>query len=479
MQLARQNVAEMLPLVVDLDGSLIRTDMLYESFFSGFGNGVGHHLQTFRALLKGKAALKAWLAGHSQIDYTLLPYNDAVVDVINQAKSEGRPIYLATASDRRHAAGIAEHLGGFDGIFASDGEVNLSGQQKAAKLVQEFGCDGFDYVGNGAVDIAVWQAARQAYVVGASGGLLRKIDAAGLSAKNLADPDRSIMPWIKALRLHQYAKNLLIFVPMLTAHLYTLDAIRSSVLTFIAFSLCASSVYIVNDLLDIDSDRRHPSKKRRPFASGTLPIAHGIIASPLLLLASAAIALSISVQTALVLGAYFILTLAYSIKLKRKMMLDVVVLAILYTTRVIAGAVAVNVAVSEWLLIFCIMMFTCLALVKRYVELALRIDQDLPDPSNRNYKLSDLPVVGALAAAAGFNTVTIFALYVSSLPASGLYRDPKLLWLACPILVFWIGRLLLLAQRRIVDDDPIVFALRDSISHLAAACMIAIVFLAT
>jgi 4-hydroxybenzoate polyprenyltransferase len=227
------------------------------------------------------------------------------------------------------------------------------------------------------------------------------------------------------------------------------------------------------------ADRQHPTKRNRPFASGALPLAHGVIVPPMLLMVAYICAAMTSWIFAIVLTAYFALTLAYSFTLKRRLMVDIVVLATLYTTRVIAGAAAILVTPSEWLLAFSMFIFTCLALVKRYIELAMRIDKELPDPLNRNYRLIDLPIIGSLAAASGFNAVTIFALYVSSPAVVGLYRRPELLWLICPILMYWLSRMVILAHRRAIDDDPIVFALRDRNSRVCAASMIAIVLLAT
>jgi 4-hydroxybenzoate polyprenyltransferase len=283
--------------------------------------------------------------------------------------------------------------------------------------------------------------------------------------------------WGKALRIHQYAKNALLFVPLLTSHTFTLSSLATECLAFVAFSLCASSVYIFNDLIDLEADRQHPTKHKRPFASGSISIAHGAIMASLLLMLAFGFSLLISPLFTGALASYFVMTTAYSLFLKRKMIIDVVVLAMLYTVRVVAGGIAVNVEVSEWLLAFSMFIFTCLALVKRYVELASRQDSQLPDPSNRNYKLQDLPIIGALAAASGLNAITIFSLYISSPAVRDLYRHPQFLWLICPVLLYWVGRLLVLVQRRIVDDDPVLFALQDRVSYLAIGSMAAIVFL--
>jgi 4-hydroxybenzoate polyprenyltransferase/phosphoserine phosphatase len=466
-------------LVVDLDGTLVRTDMLYESFFASAKQGFGHYCSTMKALCRGKADLKAFLARTESIEVDLLPYNLEVLDLIREAKATGRRVYLATASDRHHADAIAAHLGLFDGVFASDGVVNVSGATKARLLIEALGDRRFDYIGNSYADLPIWSRARKAYVVSNSAGLKRKVEQLGVSAEYVETSRPSLRVWLRALRIHQYAKNVLVFVPLLTAHAYAPQYMFNALCAFISFSLCASSVYLLNDLIDLRADRQHPSKQRRPFACGAIPLSHGVIAIPILLALAYVFAALTSLLFTTALTTYFALTVAYSFTLKRRLMVDIVVLASLYTTRVIAGAAALPVVPSEWLLAFSMFVFTCLALVKRYVELALRIDKELPDPSNRNYRLVDLPIIGALAAASGFNAVTIFALYVSSPAVVGLYRHPALLWLLCPILMYWLSRMVVLAHRRVVDDDPIVFALRDRNSRICAAFMIVIVLIAS
>jgi 4-hydroxybenzoate polyprenyltransferase/phosphoserine phosphatase len=467
------------PLVVDLDGTLLHTDMLYESFFAAATEGFQHYFSALRALLRGKAPLKAYLAEVATLDYERLPFNEEVLEFARSAKAQGRPVFLATASNRKHADQIASLLGIFDGVFASDETSNLAGSKKAELLVQAFGEGAFDYVGNSSADLPIWKCARQGYVAGKSTSFIRRVESRGIKALPSAGSSSYLRSWIRALRLHQYAKNALIFVPLLTSHVYSVSTISAALLAFISFSLCASSVYLLNDLIDLRADRLHPTKRARPFASGALPIQQAIVAIPALLIPAYICAFLASYLFAAILTAYLALTLAYSFTLKRRLMVDIVVLSSLYTIRVIAGAAAISVVPSEWLLAFSMFIFACLALVKRYVELALRIDKELPDPSNRNYRLIDLPIVGALAAASGLNAVTIFTLYVSSPAVVGLYRHPEVLWLICPILMYWLSRIVILAHRRVVDDDPIVFALRDRNSRVCAAAMIAVVLLAT
>lgn len=287
-----------------------------------------------------------------------------------------------------------------------------------------------------------------------------------------------IMTWAKALRVHQYVKNALILVPVVTAHQFNYVAVSSALVAFVAFSLCASAVYVLNDMIDLEADRQHPTKRNRPLASGAIKPWQGMIAIPILLGLSFACAGLVSLNFVLALLSYLALTTAYSVSLKKKMLIDVVVLAALYTIRVIAGAIAISVDLSTWLLAFSMFMFLSLALMKRYSELAMRIDHNLSNPSTRNYKLDDLVVVGCLAVASGFNAVTIFALYISSPAVQQLYARPEVLWLACPVLTYWIGRAMILAHRRMMHDDPIIFAIKDRISRLTAVLLLAIVLVA-
>src|SRR5260221_8745718 len=358
-----------LPLVVDLDGTLIKTDLLYESYFNSASLGLSHPVRCLKEACKGRAPLKEFLALGGELNYAAVPYDEVVLDLIRSARDEGRPVYLATASDRRHAAAIAAHLGLFDGVFASEGKTNLSSAVKARVLVKTFGRGGFDYAGNGPADLAVWAEARKAYAIRTSERVEHALDRMGMPVERLTHPGASLRVWIKAIRVHQYAKNTLVFVPLLTAHVHSIAALLSAVLAFAAFCACASGVYIINDLVDLEADRLHPRKRHRPFASGAIPIGQATMSLPVLLVLSAICALSGSLAFTGVVLAYFALTTAYSLSLKRKMLIDAVVLAMLYAVRVVGGAVAIDVFVSEWLLGFSMFIFLSLALMKRYVEL--------------------------------------------------------------------------------------------------------------
>lgn len=456
-------------LVVDLDGTLLRSDLLIESSFACVAeNPFSFFFSLLKTLTRGRAQLKAVIAQTVRIDPAQLPYDNRIISIIEEARATGRKIYLASANNERFVENIVRHLGLFDGWFASTNSENLSPQLKADRLVEEFGLNNFDYISNDRADLAVWKASRKAFYVGPSHPVDRGLDIIHPSVTVIAQQKVGLRPWIKLLRVHQWSKNFLVFLPLVAAHQFEVSSFLIAVGAFLTFCLTASAIYIINDIVDLDADRKHPSKKLRPLAAGTVPIRAASLMAPVMLILSITSAIALGYHFSLVLFAYVLITTAYTFFLKKKMMIDVVTLAALYTMRVIAGAAAISVVPSEWLLAFSMSIFTCLALLKRYIELAARADGDLPDPSNRNYRKSDLGIVAALAAASGFNAVTIFALYISSNTVRQLYTQPRLLWLICPILIYWIGRILFMAHRRLMSDDPIVFAMKDWNSLLAA-----------
>jgi 4-hydroxybenzoate polyprenyltransferase/phosphoserine phosphatase len=465
------------PLVVDLDGTLVRSDLLIETAFSELGQRPQSFFEILGALRQGKAALKHRLASR-EFDPSILPYDRGVLARIEEARAMDRPVYLASASNARLVEAVADHLGLFTGWFASDEMTNLAGEAKAKQLMEAFGERGFDYLGNDAADLPVWARAEKVIAIRTSAGVARRLAGTGADIEHLPCEKATWRTWAKLLRVHQYAKNALVFLPLLAAHLFEGGAFLNAFLAAVAFSLCASSVYLVNDLVDLQDDRRHRTKCERPLASGAIPLIDGVLAIPVLFLAAAAVAASVSLSFLGVLLAYFALTTAYSFVLKRKMLVDVITLAGLYTVRVIGGAVAIGVTASPWLLAFCMAMFMSLALIKRYVELAARLDANMPDPTSRDYRVADLEMVGALAAAAGFSGVIVFALYISGESVDALYTRPQVLWLVCPLLMYWIGRALILARRREMDDDPVAFALRDRVSLITAAASASLVALA-
>lgn len=455
------------PLVVDLDGTLIRSDLLIECAFSELSHRPHSIIDMIRALAEGKSSLKHRLSEPRDFNPAALPYDPEVLKVIRQASKEGRAVYLASASHERLVEAIADHLRLFTGWFATNAMTNCAGEVKAGILVEAFGEGGFDYIGNDKADLPVWRRAARAYAIRTPAKVARHLSNESTYVEHLSHEKPTWRTWARMLRVHQYAKNGLVFVPLLANHLFNWASVTQALLAVVAFSLCASSVYLLNDLVDLQDDRAHRTKCRRPLACGDIPLSYALMTIPLLLCLAFATAAFISIPFVAVLAGYFALTTAYSFLLKRKMILDVVALAGLYTTRVIGGAVALSVTVSPWLLAFMMSWFLSLALVKRYVELIARRDAKLPDSKSRDYRNSDVGMVGALAAAAGVNALTLFSLYISSDDVHSLYTRPEILWLAAPILTYWIARVLMLAHRGQMHDDPVVFALKDKISLLS------------
>lgn len=460
------------PLVVDLDGTLLRSDLLLETVAAFIRSQPLRLPALFVWLSKGKASLKEGLATSTVIDVSVLPYDPVVIKLIEDERRMGRKIVLATASHFSLAERIAEHLGLFDQVLASDANRNLSAHHKRDLLVEHYGENGFDYAGNSQDDIPVWKSARRAYVVNADAGVERRSQEQGNVERVINSNKAGLRDWVKALRLHQWMKNALIFVPLLAAHqLVNTTLLMQGIIAFILFGLCASSVYLLNDLLDLADDRHHASKKTRPFASGKLSIKSGFVVFPLFLIGSFLGAfILLPLQFVYVLLAYYALTLAYSFFLKRQMGVDVISLAVLYTVRLIAGAVAFSLPLTFWILAFSMFMFLSLALVKRYAELQAARTKGLKSKTRgRGYYPADLEMISSLGASSGYLAVMVLALYIHDQATTVLYTHPQVIWLACPLLLFWITRMWMLTHRGEMHDDPVVFAARDRTSLIVGA----------
>jgi len=464
-----------IPLCVDLDGTLIRTDMLHENVLGLAKASPVSLLALFGWLGRGKAHLKHQVAERVAIDPAGLPYNEAVLDLIRAARAEGRPVILATASPLSVAQAIADHLGLFDDVIATDPTTNLAAANKADALVARYGAQGFDYAGNHRHDLPIFAVSRNAHLVSSHGGLRRSAARHNQNVAHIDAPGGGIRSWVKALRLHQWLKNALIFVPLFAAKAEGDHALLlAACLSFLAFGLFASSVYVLNDLLDLQADRQHRTKRRRPFASGAIPVAHGIFAAPLLMAASIGLAIAFLPRIFLeVLIVYGVITTAYSFVLKRQVVVDVILLAVLYTIRILAGAAATHIKPSFWLLAFSMFIFLCLAMAKRYSELRQAVDKD-GTLAGRGYMPSDLPVVLAMGSGSGLVSVLILAFYTQSEIVPSHYPAPEWLWMVPPVLLYWVVRLWMKANRGEVDDDPVVFAARDWQSLVVAgtiACL--------
>jgi len=466
------------PLCVDLDGTLTPIDTLHESLLGLAKEAPVALLSLPGWLAQGKAEFKHQIASRVTLDASTLPYHEALLAWLRSERASGRKLVLVTAANRAIAEAVANHLQVFDDVIANDGGENLSGERKRLALMQRFGEKGYDYAGNDSVDLAVWKSARQAIVVGTP-ALARRAQQVAELGPVFAVTQPSLKLWIKAARLYQWVKNLLIFVPALLAHAITQPTVLlHAVLAFIAFGLCASSVYLINDLLDLPADRRHKRKRFRPFASGALPASSGALVSAALLITAAVIAALTNIYFCVVLAAYYVVTWAYSLRLKRAALIDVMTLAGLYTIRIIAGSAAVLIAPSFWLLAFSIFLFLSLGIVKRYAELEDARQAGKAGGHGRGYGTEDLPLLMNLGTAAGYCAIVVMALYINSADSQALYKHAKPLWLICPLMLFWISRVWLLTTRGKMHDDPVIFALRDRASLLLFVFIGAIVALA-
>ncbi len=466
------------PLCVDLDGTLIRTDILWESAVQLWRSPVVAMRALTALLLHGKASFKSVLAEAVLVDPASLPYRDDVLEFVRLEHAKGREIVLATATHRVVAQQVADYLDVFSRFFATENGVNLSGAHKLAALEAAFGKRGFDYVGDSRKDLPVLSAAREALLVDPSRTLMRKASAAGNVSRVFSGEQTTMALIARALRLHQWAKNILLAVPLLAAHRVTdLHAWTSIAIAFLGFGLVASATYLVNDLVDLQSDRQHAQKRFRPLASGHLRIRSGLILAAALgslgFLLSSAFLPSAFVAYLVV---YAALTLCYSLDLKRRLLVDVLTLAVLYTLRILAGGAAIGVVVSDWLSIFSLFIFLSLAFLKRVIE--LQASADSARVSARGYMPHDLETVRVIGVSCGLVSVLVFALYISSPAVSQMYRFPQMLWFICPLLIYWIARMWFLAARGELHHDPVVAALLDWRSYVVGACGLAAVLVA-
>ncbi|MCL4808480.1 MAG: UbiA family prenyltransferase [Thermoanaerobaculia bacterium] len=468
------------PLVVDLDGTLVLTDLLDESAVSAFRRSPRAVLAALPLLVRGeRAALKRRLAEAGPVDAATLPYREALVAVLREERARGRRIVLATASDELLAVRVATRLGLFDEVLASDGARNLGGEAKRAELVARFGEKGFDYAGDRRADLPVFRSARRAILAGPAVRLRVAVEAAGTSVAGEL-PDRAVgaPTLLSALRLRQWVKNVLIFVPLVTGHVFEPAVFAAAVVAFVAMGLLASAVYLLNDVADLAADREHPTKRKRPLASGALSVRAGLALVPLLLAGSAVAAAALPPGARLLLAAYLATTTLYTVLLKRKVLVDVFTLAFLYTLRVLLGGAATAVPVSPWLLAFSVFLFLALAFVKRASELEGLKERGREGAAGRDWFVGDSLVVHVLGVASAWMSGLVLAIYVQSDVTKRLYAHPGWLWLLVPVLLYWSGRLWVLVGRGEMDEDPIVFAARDRVTWVLAAAGTAILAMA-
>jgi 4-hydroxybenzoate polyprenyltransferase/phosphoserine phosphatase len=454
-------------LCVDLDGTLVRGDLLWECVVALLKTRPVTLLLLPFWLLRGRAYLKHQLAIRVDLDPGRLSYHQPVLELLRQEKLAGRRIALVTASDAHLAQAVAAHLGFFDEVHASDGKVNLKGSAKARFLSERYRASGFEYVGDSHADLEVWRLAKAAYVVGTATRVHQAASVTTVKA-NFVTAHASWGTWVSALRGHHWAKNLLLFLPLALSHNLRLATISRTAAGFILYGCCASGLYILNDLLDLHSDREHPWKKDRPFAAGEISIPEGLLASLTLLVTSLVVGSLLDLRFGLALLGYATLTLVYSIYLKKIALLDVFVLSSFYSFRILAGALISSTPLSQWFLAFSLFFFLSLAMAKRYSELLHATDLVASGNSGRGYHVNDRELLLSLGVGSAFSAVVIFSLYVHSPEVRVLYLSPEYLFLLCPIVLYWLSRTWLLAHRGELREDPVTLAIRDRVSYTVA-----------
>jgi len=466
-------------LCVDLDGTLVRTDTLIETFIATVRQRPSTLVRLPAYALRGRAFLKRALAETGSVDPALLPYNRELLAYLQRCREAGRRLVLVTASDASVANRIAEHLGLFDEVIASDGRTNLKGEAKGLELARRYGERGFDYAGDHRSDLKVWKRARGAILVASDSRLERSLPAHVEVLARFPGIRGEVRNYLRACRMYQWLKNLLVFVPLLAANaLHDPLAWIQACSMFVAFSLAASGVYLLNDLMDVASDRRHPRKRHRPLASGTLPLSYAAASGPMLLVGGVVVAWSVAADAGLVLLGYVLLTTSYSVRLKALPLVDVFCLAALYTLRVAGGGIATRHLPSIWLLAFSGFLFLALALVKRNAELRDRFARGDGADSSRGYASGDLGILQAMGVSSSMAACVVLSLYVNSEAALTGYSRPALLYGLVPLLLFWQLRLWLSTSRGYMTDDPIVYSTHDWVSWIVLACTVAVIMLA-
>lgn len=457
------------PLYVDLDGTLVRMDTMQQASLLLVRDHPLGALRAMLAMLKGRQAAKDIVAEVVDLNPAHLPYRQPVIDYIKQAKAEGRRVVLATGSHRKYADAVAKHLGLFDAVYATENGTNLIGTNKLVSIHADCGEKDFEYLGDSGQDIVIFEASSVAGIVG--GRKFNPFTNTKVQLHRLAhihnDAPRDLL---RLLRPHQWVKNLLVALPLLASHrIDETNLIWATLATFAVFCLIASGNYILNDLFDVESDRQHATKRTRPIASGAVTVPKAVLLATMLLSGGIVGAWLVSPDLLLVMLVYLLLANLYSFQLKRRLLVDVLALAGMYTLRPVAGSVASPIVPSAWLLAFCMFFFASLAFAKRYTELRHRLDKD-PHLPGRAYEPADLDILRTVGPINGYLAVMVIALYISSDTVTKLYPHPQVLWLICPVLAYWITRLWFFAHRGKLDDDPVLFALKDIKTWLALVC---------
>jgi 4-hydroxybenzoate polyprenyltransferase/phosphoserine phosphatase len=466
------------PLCVDLDKSLLKTDSLWEGINALLRRKPRTILATLLTLRHGRAAFKIQIANSAEIDVSKLPINPQVANYVDSQIQIGREVFIVTGAPETIARSVANQMPGIKDVFATNSSaLNLTSHRKAEFLASRFGIAGFDYIGDSAKDIPVWMQSQVSYGVNVPKRVQRQASSVGVDLQLISQRRFSLSLWFKQLRVHQAVKNFLVFVPLLLAHqLLNVTAVLLSIVAFVSFTLVSFGTYIWNDLRDIDADRNHPSKRKRPLAAGDISIGAGMAVSCLLVALGFTISSFVSLQFSGLLLLYVLATIAYSSYLKFVAIADVIVLAALFTLRILAGAIAIDVPLSIWVALTSVFLFFSLALMKRYSEF-VKYGREVIEA--RGYQQNDRPVILGAGLSSGVVSILVIGLYLNSNSVADLYQTPEILWALLPVLLFWITRMWVLTERGSMEDDPVAYAVTDRVSLAIALCTFLIIFLAT
>jgi 4-hydroxybenzoate polyprenyltransferase len=466
-----------IPLCVDLDGTILQTDLLFESIIYLLKKNFFYIFIIPFWFLKGRYYTKFKLLEYVSPTVISLPYNSEIIDFIVAEKEKGRKIVLVTATAQPLAEKVAAHLGLFDEVLASKNGINLLGTEKAKFLVAEYGFKKFDYIGDSFKDIDVWQKSNIAHIATNNESLIKAAGKIAKIGKIFNQPKENLKVFFKQIRIHQWVKNLLLFLPPLLAHKTNIDTYTSVIWGFLAFSLIASAIYVINDLADIESDRNHPAKKSRPLAAGKLKILTAFKIIPALLIIGFGLSIiALDYNFTLVLLLYSLITVYYSFRIKKVYLLDIITLSILYTIRLIAGGIITDTVLSPWLFSFTLFIFLSLGALKRYTELKGLLLDNKVKTRGRDYYVEEIPLVLNLGISSGVVSTLVFTLYINNPDVLHLYKHPIYLYFITPVVLYWILRMWFVAHRGLMLDDPIAYSMKDKVSFVVFALVVLIAF---
>jgi len=467
------------PLLVRNEGVLVETDLLWESFYLLLKRNPFVLIWLPYWLFRGTAFTAQQIMDRVMPSVEYLPYNRQLIGYLQEQHRNGRELVLVTSLSKEYAQRISCHLGFFKSVLSREELLSTVDPKKSKNDLPDSAPVDFVYVCREVEDINLCGNGN-VVLVNPDQSTLYTIRNQCNIEQVIVSSKGGLFKYIQAIRVHQWLKNLLVFVPLITAH--QIDdpiLVLRTILAFFAFSLCASGVYLLNDLIDISDDRKHQKKCKRPFAAATISVKTGTLLIPVFTLSAFGFGLVLGTPFLYILAGYLATTIFYSIWLKKLALVDVITLAFLYTTRIFAGGSAVSIMPSFWLLSFSMFIFFSLALTKRGSELLHAHDLERTKLDGRGYVIDDIKIVYDFGVASGYMSVLVLALYINSDSVRLLYGRPQVIWLMCPMLLYWISRVWLITSRGQMHDDPLIFTVQDRVSQGIAVLGLFILWFAT